>query len=275
MADVFISYKAERRRAARHLSKVLGAHGYSVWFDYGLIPGDDFEPKLMAELGAAKVVVVLWCAMSVKSQWVHKEAHYAREHGKFLPCWIEEADLPDEFSGADTINLIAWDGGPRSRMLNRVIDDVGRRLGRDPAVNYRELRDLEDDWHDFGAPSLAQFALSDAPPAVREGPARPPAPAKAAPILGPPPKGLSQNLAAHWERAQNGDAAALFQVGLSAKAFDQRFGERAIAPDPVLEGKLLAGGGGEHHQPELGSGKIVKNTVHVVGESKAPSHDIA
>jgi hypothetical protein len=42
MAEVFISYKSERRRAAEHMAVVLERYGYSVWFDYQLIKGRDF-----------------------------------------------------------------------------------------------------------------------------------------------------------------------------------------------------------------------------------------
>ena len=71
VAEIFISYKSERRPAARHL-KVLDCYFGTgseecVWYDYGLIPGDEFEPRIMAELARAKVVLVLWCTMAVKS----------------------------------------------------------------------------------------------------------------------------------------------------------------------------------------------------------------
>lgn len=229
MADVFISYKAERRRAARHLSKILTAHGYSVWYDYGLIPGEDFEPRLMAEIGASKVVVVLWCTMSVASPWVGREARIARQTGKFLPCWIETARLPDEFAGADTVNLTTWDGAPRSHVLDRLMDDIARRAGRDPTINYRALRDIDEDWRDFGAPSLAQFALSEAPTPVRE-PVRQPEALRPQlpPALGVAPSGLSPNIAEHWEKARENDGASLFHVawaydsGTGGLAQDQR-----------------------------------------------------
>ena len=140
MADVFISYKSERRPAARHLAKVLSAYGYDVWYDYGLIPGDDFEPRLLAELALAKVVVVLWCAMSARSEWVIKEAREARRAGKYLPCWIESTELPKGFEGADTIKLTEWDGAPRSHTLDRLIGDIARRVRREPSVHFSRLR---------------------------------------------------------------------------------------------------------------------------------------
>ena len=61
------------------MAKVLECYGYDVWYDYGLIPGDDFELRLMAELSSAKVVLVLWCTLAVDSPWVQREA-------RFLEC---------------------------------------------------------------------------------------------------------------------------------------------------------------------------------------------
>ncbi|MGE0828405.1 MAG: toll/interleukin-1 receptor domain-containing protein, partial [Hyphomonadaceae bacterium] len=218
MSEIFISYKSERRNAARHLAKVLGCYGFDVWYDYGLIPGDDFEPRLMAELGSSKVVMVLWCGMAVKSEWVQREARTARANGKYLPMWIEAATLPPEFGGADTINLTTWDGSPRSHMLDRLVLDISRRIGRDPIANVRRLIDLDEDWRGYGAPSLSQFALGKAASPHLQEPIEAPGQAPGqtqAPrqILGAPPDGITPNLRQHWTNAQNGVAESMFQIG--------------------------------------------------------------
>lgn len=212
MADIFISYKSERRPAARHLKKVLDCYFQTgaeecVWYDYGLIPGHDFEPRIMAEIAKAKVVLVLWCEMSVKSSWVIKEAHEARRNSKFLPVRIEACMLPEDFAGADTINLAAWNAAPRDPMLDRLLDDVGRRIGREPVSSISHLRHLEEDWRGYGAPSLAHFALGKS----LEPSSRAFANRKSA-TLGARPSSLSANLAQHWANAQLGDAAALLQI---------------------------------------------------------------
>jgi len=57
MAEIFISYKSERRNAAKHLAGVLTRYGYSVWFDYGLIKGDDFDFLKSATSRTPKVTI--------------------------------------------------------------------------------------------------------------------------------------------------------------------------------------------------------------------------
>ena len=132
MADVFISYKTERRNAAQHLSRILELNGFSVWFDYGLLSGADFGPQIERELRAAKAVVVLWCRLSHDSHWVLEEAHLAERLGTMTPVWLEPVELPLGFGRADTIDLSNWDGSPRSASLDRLLNEVGRRVGRDP-----------------------------------------------------------------------------------------------------------------------------------------------
>ena len=90
MADIFISYKSERRNAAQHLSRILELNGYSVWFDYGLFSGINFGRQIEREIrAAAKAVVVLWCSLSRVSRWVLEEADLAQSLETFTPVWLE------------------------------------------------------------------------------------------------------------------------------------------------------------------------------------------
>jgi hypothetical protein len=161
VADAFISYKTERRNAAQHLSRILELNGYSVWFDYGLLSGADFGPQIERELRAAKAVIVLWCSLSHDSRWVLEEAHLAERLGTLTPVWLEPVELPLGFGRADTIDLSNWDGSPRSPALDRLLNEIGRRVGRDPVPSYRGLQHYEETWRGFGAPPLSRFALLD------------------------------------------------------------------------------------------------------------------
>ena len=160
VADVFISYKSDRRNAARHLSRILELNGYSVWFDYGLLSGRDFARQIDREIRAAKAVVVLWCRLSRESEWVLEEAQLAKELGTLTPVWLERVDLPLGFGRVETIDLSDWDGSPRSPRLDRLLTEIARRVGRDPSPSFRGLLEYEETWRTLGGPSLAQFALS-------------------------------------------------------------------------------------------------------------------
>lgn len=255
MADVFISYKAERRGAARHLSKVLAGNGYTAWYDYGLIPGENFESRLMTEIAAAKVVLVLWCGMAVGSEWVQKEARFARQKDKYLPCWIETAKLPQEFAGAETIDLTNWDGAPRSHVLDRLLSDVGRRIGRRPSSDFDLLRNLDEDWRGFGAPSLSEFALGDIPAPMRA------ASTDIVDLLRPPPPGISERLSTLWKAAQRGDLTAIVEVAAA-----KRFGEEGLEqkyPEADREVERIYRFAAERGNPR---GQVLLGNMYEMGE---------
>lgn len=162
MADIFISYKSERRAAAEHLAEILADYGYSVWWDYGLISGRDFGAEIEKELRAAKAVIVLWCSMAVGSEWVREEAALAKRLDKIIPTTIEKIQLPLGFSLSQTLDLCDWDGAPRSNRLDRLLRDVGQLVGRPATPNLEGLERTERAWRRFGGPPLREFALTDA-----------------------------------------------------------------------------------------------------------------
>lgn len=249
MAEIFISYKSERRPAARHLAKVLGAYGFDAWYDYGLIPGEDFERRLTAEMAAANVILVLWCRRATASDWVNREAREAVRTGKYLPCRIEATALPEEFARADTISLTEWDGAPRSNVLDRLLADIARRLDRDPLGNFNRIRELDEDWRGYGAPSLAEFALGEA---LTPESATTLSVAKRRSKLefAAPPAELSPDLVEHWKNAQSGEPESLLRI-----AWHYENGRGGLPQDKneaVRLYKLAATQGNMHAQSNLG-----------------------
>ena len=159
MADVFISYKSNRRKAAEHLATIFARYGYTTWYDYSLIKGNDFDFQLDREVRAAKAVVVLWCSLSVESRWVSREAGLATKLETLLPVVIERCDLKLAHFSADYVNLTDWDGSPRSHKLDPLFRELTRLIGRSPSPDWDGLIDYEDMWRRFGAPTLQAFAL--------------------------------------------------------------------------------------------------------------------
>jgi formylglycine-generating enzyme required for sulfatase activity len=159
MAEVFISYKSERRRAAEHMAAVLERYGYSVWFDYQLIKGRDFGSQIDRKVREAKALVVLWCARSVESRWVAEKVDLAHELEILIPVKIEACTLPVGFRRQDYIDLSEWDGAPRSHHLDPLIDALEQKIGRPSVPDFRALREYETTWRRFGALPLSAFAF--------------------------------------------------------------------------------------------------------------------
>lgn len=162
--EIFISYKSERRAAATHLSDILKAHGFSVWYDYGLISGTSFADQINEKLNAAKVVVVLWCKKSVDSPWVLHEALTAKHNGSYLPALIETCEFKSEFKPDQYIDLRHWNARPTAYEPHDLIDDIERALGRSAESNRSKLKDLRSEWTKYGSRTLGDFALTAASP---------------------------------------------------------------------------------------------------------------
>ena len=160
MAEIFISYKSERRAAAEHFAEVLRRYGYSVWFDYELVKGKDFAAQIERQIREARALVALWCTLSVGSRWVREEVHLAHDLGILVPVKIEPCEIPFGFRLADTIDLASWDGAPRSPTLDSLIDALEGRIGRDAAPDRKALIEYEATWRRFGARTLKDFALN-------------------------------------------------------------------------------------------------------------------
>jgi hypothetical protein len=153
VADVFISYKSDRRGSAEHLSRMIELHGFSVWFDYFLLSGRDFGKQIEAELRTAKAVIVLWCPLSRESDWVLEEAGYANRQHKLIPVWLERVDQPLGFQRLDTIDLSAWDGSPAGGPgINRLLSEIGRLVGREAHIESdAALLRFEETWRRGGS----------------------------------------------------------------------------------------------------------------------------
>lgn len=202
MADVFISYKRERRPAARHLEQILIRYGYSVWFDLALLRGADYEEQIQRELNAAKAVIVLWCGLSVQSPGVRSESSRAKAQGKLVPVVIEPCELP-LFSTLDQrIDLTAATGSPRDHALDSILDDVERLVGRAPVADLKALRDYEATWRTmtgglpFARLPLEQVASVEVPQPVSKPQPKPPVAVDADAALTDPPVQECDRLAA-------------------------------------------------------------------------------
>jgi TIR domain len=112
MADIFISYSKTDHALALKLSAFLEAEGWSVWWDKSLAAADLYRDEIMKQLAAARAVITIWTATSVKSDWVRAEAGRAKADGKLIPVKTADvayADIPLPFGEMHTENISSFD----------------------------------------------------------------------------------------------------------------------------------------------------------------------
>lgn len=84
-SDVFLSYSRPDRASVVALAASLAKSGVSVWYDHKIAGGDRFAEVIVAQLDAAKAVIVLWSEHAIKSDWVRYEAQRAHSASKLVP----------------------------------------------------------------------------------------------------------------------------------------------------------------------------------------------
>jgi len=132
MADVFVSYsRRDRARVAPLIEAIEGA-GWSVWWDPAIVPGQEFDRQIDAELKIAAAVLVVWTADSVQSRWVRGEARDAADRGILVPVRFDRATLPIDVRAIHTIDIDDSDtaGGSVQEMLRALGGLIGKHAAK-------------------------------------------------------------------------------------------------------------------------------------------------
>lgn len=129
MSDIFISYKREEREKARAIAEMLVKHGYDVWWDIELLPGDKFSREIDEVIKNASAAIVLWSKKAVDSNFIRAEAHKANNRNILITARLDECELPIPFNISHTMDLSMWDGSPNSPMLEPLVKAVKKKIG--------------------------------------------------------------------------------------------------------------------------------------------------
>jgi len=115
MSDVFISYKREDEPRVEPLQIALKNAGLDVWWDKEIRGGDQWRQRILAELEAAKCVLVVWSHASTGSagDFVVDEANRAKQRGVLLQVRIDDVKPPLGFGEYQALDLIGWNRNPR------------------------------------------------------------------------------------------------------------------------------------------------------------------
>src|SRR5688572_806047 len=130
MADVFVSYARSDKAFVAPLVAAIEAHGWSVWWDPEIAPGQEFDSQITTQLAAASAVVVVWTPTSVASRWVRGEAREAADRGVLVPARFDDATLPLDVRAIHTIDLDGWGGDASSRPCQELLRALESTIGR-------------------------------------------------------------------------------------------------------------------------------------------------
>jgi TolB-like protein/Tfp pilus assembly protein PilF len=121
---LFLSYAHADEARARRLAKALEEAGYNVWWDALIEGGTAYAKSINQALESADVILVLWSAASVDSDWVKDEAALGRDRHRLVPLALDRVKPPLGFRQYQFINFRQWRGrrdAPEFVALERAI----------------------------------------------------------------------------------------------------------------------------------------------------------
>lgn len=137
MADIFVSYKRADSARVEPLVRMLERAGYSVWWDQGIEPGDEWFNRILDELERSRLTLGVWSKTSIDARGAftpnHEGKYYVRiEHnktkpGRLIPVLLDEERVALEFDHIQAVNLTSWRGQEHDAvcvMLKQRIDTL-------------------------------------------------------------------------------------------------------------------------------------------------------
>ncbi|HYX45364.1 MAG TPA: TIR domain-containing protein [Sphingomicrobium sp.] len=124
---LFLSYSREDETAAARVSNALEHAGYTIWWDALIEGGEAYSRSIADALEKADVVIVLWSARSIESDWVRDEAAQGRDRHRLVPLSIDGSKPPLGFRQYQVIDLSHWRGrtnSPQIAAIERAIESI-------------------------------------------------------------------------------------------------------------------------------------------------------
>ncbi len=128
MARIFLSYAHEDHAAAKRIVDALSREGLEAWWDHDIPPGRTWAQVIGQRIKAAEVVIAIWSARSVESNFVQEEAQMALDAGKLVPVRVDDVEPPVGFRRTHAANLIGWRGETDNRQWRSLVSAVRETL---------------------------------------------------------------------------------------------------------------------------------------------------
>jgi len=131
-ATVFLSYAHADEAKARKIAAALRQAGYAVWWDEMIEGGAAYAKTIGTALQTADVVIVLWSATSVESDWVRDEAAQGRDRQRLVPLRIDKTRPPLGFGQYQAIDFHSWRGRRGSHQFLALERAIAIAIGQEP-----------------------------------------------------------------------------------------------------------------------------------------------
>lgn len=151
MSDIIIFHAPEREPAARYLTDVVQAHGYSAY------TAKDRDDRSAAD--DAATCLVLCCSLVTGNDSLRRIARTAAYRGKLAAARVDDCVVPWLPGECALIDLASGTCAARDATFDPLIDQLERLVGRPPMVDYRALRACHDQWTRSGAMTLQAYPL--------------------------------------------------------------------------------------------------------------------
>jgi len=123
-----VSYTKRDILRVESLVHALEREGWSVFWDQEIPPGEIWDTYIGTQLDSAAVVVVVWSAESVTSEWVRLEAKRARKRGTLVPVLIDQVEPPIWMDDIQAANVVAWLVGGGGELPPSLKSSIARRI---------------------------------------------------------------------------------------------------------------------------------------------------
>jgi len=92
---IFVSYSHQDKAIVYPELMRLHEAGYRIWYDEGIVPGEDWTENIETALLGCSLFIVFLSSNAVKSKFVKREMHLAVDRDKTcLTVYLEETQLP-------------------------------------------------------------------------------------------------------------------------------------------------------------------------------------
>ncbi|MDP7146134.1 MAG: TIR domain-containing protein [Pseudomonadales bacterium] len=138
MSDIFVSYSREDRERVKPLVDALVSHGYDVWWDRELAPGDRFETVIDKEILRTKCVLVVWSRHSIDSTWVRNEALEGQDRDILVPVHLDQVRTAVAFRQTQGADLCQWPQHVDPEEFEGLLRSIAAKVGdaREPQSDF-------------------------------------------------------------------------------------------------------------------------------------------